>query len=162
GSALRPAESREVVVGPEEAFEPVALARRRQREPLVPAHVLLTLDHQADAHAPIMTEEPTCRCTTAVRARASGRRRLALVPADERVDVQQRHGHVPAGLEANTLQQRDRLAVPHDRVAIEAQWLGGQGYFTSGHAHLAQAVGAPLLDLFIHRGERWSPQVIEF
>ena len=39
-----------VVVGAEERLEPVLLAGLRERDPLLPGHVLLPLDHQADAH----------------------------------------------------------------------------------------------------------------
>ena len=46
----RPIE-REVVVGAEEAVEPERLAGASEREPLLPRHPFLPLDHHADLHA---------------------------------------------------------------------------------------------------------------
>jgi hypothetical protein len=45
------------VIRPEQPFEPAALARAGKREPVVPGHVFLPFDHQADAHHGIMPVE---------------------------------------------------------------------------------------------------------
>ena len=44
------AHHRQVVVGAEQRLDPAALARVGQRDPVLPGHVLLALDHQRDPH----------------------------------------------------------------------------------------------------------------
>ena len=50
GVGVRP-DDRRVVVGAEEALEPVLLREAREAHPVVPGHALLALDHQAEPHA---------------------------------------------------------------------------------------------------------------
>jgi hypothetical protein len=50
GRGVGGAADAEVVVGAEQRLDLCVLARAGERDPLLPRHVLLALDHQADAH----------------------------------------------------------------------------------------------------------------
>ena len=51
------------MVGAEQGRDPAALARLREREPLRPAHVLLALDEDVDAHRRIQPSRPRARAS---------------------------------------------------------------------------------------------------
>jgi acyl-CoA synthetase (AMP-forming)/AMP-acid ligase II len=75
-------------------------------------------------------------------------------------------GNFDVAVKAMNALRRNRVLamlidMPHERLAVKTRWLDGDGYFSVGHAAVARAAGAPLLDLFIHRAERWTPQIIE-
>ncbi len=86
------------MVGAEERPDPVGFARRGQRQPVVPAHVLLAVDHQADIHGapPSGRARPLCNPKLLPRVELPDRDPQHQHPEGEDGEDLQRDGDVPA------------------------------------------------------------------
>ena len=110
------------MVGAEEALEPVLLARLGEGDPVVPGHVLLALDHQADAHGAQPSRGRRGPRSVAGRARPAALQRpqpqLELGEPLERVRV----GRQPQRPRRLSAEEREHPP-PEVRVPVEGERL---------------------------------------
>jgi KDO2-lipid IV(A) lauroyltransferase len=75
-----------------------------------------------------------------------------------------RAGNFGAAVKAANVLRHNGVVVmlidqPHEGTTVEARFLGRRMQFTFGPALVAQTTGAPMLDFYVHREDRWVPQI---